>query len=259
MRRIDLMLKQILKYQRILGVRTEASVEEIKAAYRKLMVTMKMHPDLGGDHAAAAQINEAYAAVMQDAKQDRYGHKLLRQNVRKYETLDSEAEPEPETSPVLLSAPQPPIDSTPDRAVATAGPRCPLCHNETTHFIDSETRCAYCYSPLCPPPALGKSLREIFGRRVSLRAAKSNSAILYPPGKLKGIHVTMRDLSLSGMSFYSETTFAVNQVLRFSDPTLEAVISVVSCRKHNGRYSVHARLLTVAFQIKDHVFVSARG
>lgn len=64
---------------------------------------------------------------------------------------------------------------------------------------------------------------------------------------------------MSGMSFYSEIRVEAGQVLRFRDSTLDAVISVVSCRQRGEKYSIHARLLTAAFKLKEGVFVSATG
>ena len=42
---------------RILGLAPGASVEEVRAAYRRLM--KRVHPDLGGSSALAAMINAA--------------------------------------------------------------------------------------------------------------------------------------------------------------------------------------------------------
>ncbi len=97
------------------------------------------------------------------------------------------------------------------------------------------------------------------GRRLTLRASKSNPGTIYPPGRPWGLTVSMRDLSLTGMSFYTEIPIETGQVLRFRDSTLDAVISVVSCRRRGEKYSIHARLLTGAFQLKDGVFVCATG
>jgi hypothetical protein len=66
----------------------------------------------------------------------------------------------------------------------------------------------------------------------------------------------MRDLSLSGLSFYSEIAFEIDQVLKFRDATLEAIAVVVSRGKRGQWYAVHARLLTVSFH-QAGIFVSA--
>ena len=67
------MTKKLLpNYYIILRVQPNASVDTIKASFRKLMVTMKMHPDLGGDHDVAAQINEAYAVLKDQSRRVKY-------------------------------------------------------------------------------------------------------------------------------------------------------------------------------------------
>ena len=68
--------------------------------------------------------------------------------------------------------------------------------------------------------------------------------------------VKMRDLSLTGLSFYAEVSLDVDQVFKFRDATLEAIAVVVSRGKRGEWYSVHAKLLTVAFH-QAGVFVSA--
>ena len=50
-------------HYRVLHVQPEAPLEVIKASYRAMMMRMKIHPDLGGDHDIAAVVNEAYAVL----------------------------------------------------------------------------------------------------------------------------------------------------------------------------------------------------
>ena len=64
-------------YYRVLHVQPEAPVEVIKASYRTLMTQLKVHPDLGGSHAQAAMINEAWA-VLGDAERRAAYDRLLR-------------------------------------------------------------------------------------------------------------------------------------------------------------------------------------
>ena len=67
----------------------------------------------------------------------------------------------------------------------------------------------------------------------------------------------MRDLSLTGISFYAEFDLAIDRVFKFSDLGLEAIAVVVSRRKRGQWYSIHAKLLTVAYRDRVGIFVSA--
>lgn len=57
-------------YYDILGVSKEASVDEIKKAFRRQAV--KHHPDRGGDEAKFKEINEAYEVLSNPEKKQRY-------------------------------------------------------------------------------------------------------------------------------------------------------------------------------------------
>jgi curved DNA-binding protein len=59
-----------MDYYSILGVSKSASQEEIKKAYRNLV--MEHHPDKGGDHAKFSAINEAYETLKDPAKRAEY-------------------------------------------------------------------------------------------------------------------------------------------------------------------------------------------
>ncbi len=50
-------------YYDVLHVSRDAPVEIIRSSYRTLMQRLKKHPDLGGDAATAALINEDYAVL----------------------------------------------------------------------------------------------------------------------------------------------------------------------------------------------------
>lgn len=65
-------MKNRRNYYRLLHVGRDAPTAVIQASYRALMQRLKMHPDLGGDHAQAALINEAYATLSDPAKRAAY-------------------------------------------------------------------------------------------------------------------------------------------------------------------------------------------
>ena len=57
-------------YYKILGISKDASVDEIKKAYRKQ--AFKHHPDQGGDEAKFKEINEAHEVLSNPEKKQRY-------------------------------------------------------------------------------------------------------------------------------------------------------------------------------------------
>lgn len=65
-------------YYRVLHVQPEAPVEVIRASYRTLMTQLKVHPDLGGSHAQAALINEAWAVLGNPERRAAYDRLLSR-------------------------------------------------------------------------------------------------------------------------------------------------------------------------------------
>ncbi|MDP1535130.1 MAG: DnaJ domain-containing protein, partial [Rubrivivax sp.] len=64
------MTKERRNLYRILQVQPEAAPAVLKASYRALMSSARMHPDLGGDTDSAATLNRAYE-VLSDPEQRR--------------------------------------------------------------------------------------------------------------------------------------------------------------------------------------------
>lgn len=94
---------------RILHVQPEAPTEIIKASYRALMSSLRVHPDLGGDPARAAEVNHAYA-VLTDPERRRAYDLSLKQRARA-------------ASPAAPGAGAAASRTTPPRAAPAAGPR----------------------------------------------------------------------------------------------------------------------------------------
>ena len=57
-------------YYDILGVKKDASADEIKKAFRRKAV--ELHPDKGGDEKAFKEVNEAYEVLKDKEKRQRY-------------------------------------------------------------------------------------------------------------------------------------------------------------------------------------------
>ncbi len=64
-------------YYAILGVARDAAPETIRKTYRRLMQSNRIHPDLGGDTRAAAEINKAYTVLSNAELRNDYDARLL--------------------------------------------------------------------------------------------------------------------------------------------------------------------------------------
>ena len=140
------MAKHLPNYYIILRVQPNASAETIKASYRKLMVTMKMHPDLGGDHEVAAQINEAYAVLKDTAKRAKYDRLYLLQRL---EAAQAAARERRSANP---SGSRSNLGSVKRESPASQGRDdqsrpCPFCDAGLPARAVAPTRCERCRSP----------------------------------------------------------------------------------------------------------------
>jgi len=223
-------------YYRILHVQPEAPLQVITASYRTMMSKLRLHPELGGDTAGAALINEAYAVLRDPAKRARYDLKLRGPRAA--------ARDRPGASPAAQTAEAP-------RA-------CPFCRASTPPEIHARTRCHRCGSPLAPPPArpLGKS--ELFGRRSVPRMSRSDSVMLFDGWQKPVRSAQLRDLSMSGVSILTETKIERQQVIRIVGPCFDILATVVGCRSDGRRIEVHASLLNAIFTKQKGVVVSVK-
>ncbi len=64
---------------RILHIQHDAPPEIIRASFRTLMQSMRMHPDLGGDAKSAQLINKAYEVLSDPDKRLAYDNSLEKQ------------------------------------------------------------------------------------------------------------------------------------------------------------------------------------
>ena len=223
---------------RILHVQPEAPVEIITAAYRCLMSKLRHHPDLGGDHDTAVRINEAYAVLSDEAKRRTYDR--ARRSRR---------------APRVA-----PREATRGEDEAAPAPRCcPFCSRAIPRFIGADTCCSDCGSPLAPIAHNLGGQRELFGRRSTARVGRNQAATIQldPAGRPSAAR--LRDLSLTGISLYTETAVPIGTIVRITAPGADLVAHVVQARLRDRLMLVHARLLTARFSAGPGVFVSARA
>lgn len=238
-------------YYRILHVQPEAPLEVIKASYRTLMSTLRQHPDLGGEHAAAALLNEAYEVLSDPVKRAAYDKALVAhwQRVRERAAAAKAAK---EAAKATAATP-------PAAAAEVHDSGCPVCGTALPSSIHLDTRCVHCDAPLASLPASDSAAHELFGRRGSVRRDRTQVGTMFVGWPATRMAVRWRDLSLTGLSVYSAHPVASGQVVRVVDNALDVVARVVSTRTSGQAYTVHARLLTAIFTQTAGVFVSAKA
>lgn len=199
-------MKKSHNYYRVLHVQPDAPDLVIKASYRTLMQRLHMHPDLGGDHAHAALINEAFRTLGDPVRRARYD-----------KLLQAEA----------------PIPAPPPSSAAEADPQCPFCF-EPHHRSDVERPdavCAACGAALFPAERHvndGTSRRAIDRLPRNMRVTFVRASSPRTPCK-----AVTHDLSLNGMRILTHTHLVVDERVIVESDFCSAVAVVRSVRAHS--------------------------
>ena len=225
-------------YYRILHVQPEAPSQVITASYRTMMSKLRLHPDLGGDTANAALINEAYAVLSDPAKRATYDLQQRRPKAAERNRSGTPA-PVPEHKSVV------PL-------------QCPFCRAAAPTEIQANTRCQRCDSPLAPPPARPLKKNELFGRRTVPRMSRSDTVTLIAGWQTPVRTAQLRDLSMTGISIIADSKIEAQQVIRVIGPLFDILATVVSCRSDGRRIEVHASLINAIFMRSKGVVVSVK-
>ncbi len=233
-------------HYRVLHVQPDAPTEVIRSSYRTLLSRLRQHPDLGGTHAQAVLVNQAWA-VLGDADQRAAYDASLQDQGR--DGPAQRAEPAGDRASLLNLVPGP----------APAPLHCPLCAQPVAAPVRPDSRCSHCHSPLARLPEPAHAGQELFGRRGAVRRHQDHVAQVHLGWPAPALPVRWRDLSLSGLSFYAARPVPVGQRLRLIDSALEGVVEVVNCRAQGRVHTVHARWLTGLLLQTTGVFVSAQA
>jgi hypothetical protein len=238
-------MKNRRNYYRLLHVQPDAPLAIIQSSYRALMLKLRQHPDLGGDHQTAALINEAHAVLTDPAKRAAYDEYLRRRR----STGDSGHAPFQRRP----SAEQPRRNQDvrcPDRS------RCPFCDAPYSGTASPGARCAQCDSPLCPPMPMKLQWDD---QRAVQRFAHDGEITLLAQRVLKMSKGTIRDLSPTGLCCTSDTPLAVGQVVKIDGSVLCAVARVISCGKRTSSAQpsplLGVEFLTVEFATAQGTFI----
>jgi curved DNA-binding protein CbpA len=202
-------------YYDILHVGRDAPAAIIQSSYRTLMQKLKHHPDLGGDAATAAVINEAYAVLNDVERRAEYDAKLdvFAQISAGFPEQPSENEAAPPPARIL----------DPFR-------ECVFCESPHPHgrVIEVDASCRACNSPL----AIAEGLQaDSSDQRAVTRIDKSQALVIYTqwpqPRPIAG---QMEDISLTGMRLATQHELKAGQRLKIASDALQAIAHVTNCR-----------------------------
>ena len=201
-------------YYELLHVSRDAPLEIIRSSYRTLMQKLKNHPDLGGDAATAAAINEAYAVLTNEERRAEYDARL--------DILVQLANGMPE------DAPEQQPDDQPAR-ILNPFLECVFCEAPHAHgkFIEADFTCEICASPLSA--AENKRLESISQRAVE-RINNAQTIIFYTHWpQTQGIAGQTEDISLNGLRFVTQHELIEGQRIKIVSNVLDAVANVTHC------------------------------
>jgi len=217
-------------YYRILQVQPDAPLEIIRASYRALMKELGHHPDLGGGHLDAQNLNEAYETLIDPELRARYDIKLF-----KYYTKE----------PIPVQSDQIPLIRV----------FCPFCKRPLARKADPDETCYTCSCPL--ESRQGDELEDRCKRSVQ-RMRKSGTIRFYDHWPQKGEVAQIRDISPIGICLICPRPLQLDGLIKLSGPLLKAIARVVECRPHRvSLYSIGFEFKTVTFAASSGSFVSA--
>lgn len=214
-------------YYRILHVQPDAPDAVIRASYRTIMQKLRQHPDLGGDTATAALINEAYAVLSHADRRRAYDRSLASRQVSD--------DPRPHRRD---AEPPPRRDTGPSRTDLGSCPFCRLAVN------DRITNCPRCMSPLqrvAPSPA-GTDRR----RRIE-RLATDETVTVLEHWQGTTVQATMSDLSPQGCQLRMSKPLPAGGHIRIENRRLTAVGLIHGCR-HVAAGPEAAYFLAIEFE-----------
>ena len=216
---------------RILHVQPEAPAEVIRAAYRALMGA-GAHPDRGGIHERAIQLNAAYDVLGHPERRRQYdaARRAIHEAARRAAGRPTSTAAAPTTTPVF------------DPWCWHADRRCPFC---TRAFaLPMRPRCSHCGSPLAPPPVVADRVFGTSERRRAVRIVREAEVIVRSPGHPEALIARLRDLSATGLSLVAPLRLERGRPIRVVAPAFDAVAGVVASQGSGAWTILHGQLLT---------------
>jgi hypothetical protein len=240
------MMKNRRNFYRLLHVQPDAPMAVIQSSYRALMLKLKQHPDLGGDHETAVLINEAHAVLTDPDKRAAYDDYLRRvgSGSAPFRRQTGNRPSQPAQNPGVRHS---------------TSTRCAFCSAPYQGAVSPGRRCAQCDSPLCPPIPIKP---ENADQRAVKRFARDGEIALVMQHTRKTCRAMIQDLSPTGMCLIASEPLAIDQVVKIDGAMLSAVARVVSCRSPESSASrlptVGVEFLTLEFAETQGTFVSQK-
>jgi hypothetical protein len=241
-------------YYAILHVDPAAPAEVIRASYRTLMQQLRAHPDLGGDHEAAARLNAAYAVLKDATRRAQY---------------DAERSVGPHSANAGTGAQAKAGGAGHSEEPATRPRRHTHTGNWQKHSgaIDRTDVCPFC-GTAASVRGVGTDLAEacrnctapltilrpvthdsVDAQRTVYRIAKTETVrVFISPDDKRGIEARLLDVSLSGMRFTCGYELAKDDVVRVDCDICDAVARVAHLGNAAGQPQYGAQFLTARFK-----------
>ncbi len=233
-------------YYEVLHVSRDAPPEIIRSSYRMLMQRLKNHPDLGGDPATAARINEAYAVLKNPERRAAYDARL---------DLISQ---------IAVGMPGDTANAAAEsrRRILDPERECVFCETPHEHgkVAEDSTGCKTCGSPLSAAKdhrigAGGKRAIERFGKKQKI------TFYTHWPQR-RGFRGHTEDLSLNGLRLATRQALTEGQRIKIVSNFVEAVGHVTHCMQERRGWAVHCiagvSFITLRFVNSVGGFVSDR-
>lgn len=218
-------------HYQVLHANRDAPQEIIRGCYRTLMQQLKNHPDLGGDKATAARINEAYAVLGNIERRAEYDAQL--------DAIAQQGQSVPEE-------PSEPVTPGTNHGSPDPFRECIFC--ESPHdfgkVIESDAGCQTCGSPL----AIAENRRiEPDGQRSVGRLDRRQKITFYSQWpQANGFTGRTEDISLNGLRFVTTEELSKGQRIKIVCEAFEAVATVTHCINESYGRSM-MRVIGVSF------------
>jgi hypothetical protein len=234
-------------HYRTLQVRPDARPEVIKASWRALMHAARVHPDLGGDTAEAARLNEAYAVLSDPERRRAYD---ARRGPGTHRDAGATSRAPGERS-VQRSTPAWRTDPTGDAAAQArrvdrfepSGTACPMCREPLPAIACADARCRRCDAPLAPA-ATSRGAGNGPADRPHLDAFRGDAAVVRVDWRTLGMPARLAGVSIDAVDVLVPGPIEPGATIRIVLPTLDAVCRVLACHLQHGACRVRAQWLT---------------